>query len=236
MITTLLGRCESTNRIVVGTVSDEPILGKSRTMVRAQIGAVVIHSGLTLGSEVLALNLLDMGYSLANIVSQMTEGTITSHCHQFALIKANGMSQTSTSKTLGANAYELTGTNYVAISIGDGSADMVKAMVGSYIEGVSETRLEYRLATALAAAVGAAPIASRVSRSASLAVYGAAPYPEVDMRVDLSDDALDQIRIILHEQHLMDLYFAERRRNPKSTDFSDHFIARMKLERTKGSS
>ena len=88
MITTLLGRCESTNRIVVGTVSDEPILGKSRTMVRAQIGAVVIHSGLILGSEVLALNLLDMGYSLANIVSQMTEGTITSHCHQFALIKA----------------------------------------------------------------------------------------------------------------------------------------------------
>jgi len=65
-------------------------------------------------------------------------------------------------------------------------------------------------------------------RSAGLFVYGAYDHAELDLRVDLHDKAVDELRRAFEEYELYRGYYKERGKNPRQAIPQYQFEARLK--------
>ena len=62
-------------------------------------------------------------------------------------------------------------------------------------------------------------------RSAGLFVYGAYDHAELDLRVDLHDKAVDELRRAFEEYDLYRGYYRDRGKNPRDAVPQDVFVA-----------
>lgn len=52
-------------------------------------------------------------------------------------------------------------------------------------------------------------------------------YPDIDVRVDLHDDAVVELRRVLEEFKRYEVFYRERGRNPREAITQDEFVARL---------
>ena len=68
----------------------------------------------------------------------------------------------------------------------------------------------------------------RTERSAALLVYSRDPYPDIDLRVDLHEKAVDELRRIYVEYKQYEGYYRERGEHPRGAPSQEAFIATLK--------
>src|SRR5262249_44263520 len=67
-------------------------------------------------------------------------------------------------------------------------------------------------------------------RSAAVIVYGAYDHAERDLRVDLHDHAVDELRRAFEEYELYRAYYRDRGKNPRDAIPQGEFVARLKQQ------
>ena len=64
-------------------------------------------------------------------------------------------------------------------------------------------------------------------RSAAIRVVADPDYPDIDVRVDLHDDAVVELRRVLEEFKRYEIFYRERGRKPREAITQDEFVARL---------
>ena len=59
-------------------------------------------------------------------------------------------------------------------------------------------------------------------------------YPDIDVRVDLHPQALTELRRVLQEFKLYEVFYRERGRKPREAITQDEFVARLEKTRAEG--
>ena len=225
MTIAIVGRSAAQGKFGLGVLSHSPLLGGAQVLARTEAGAVAVLGGLPKGSDALGLNLLHGGFTAAHALTVVAANAGSGGEPALAMIGLHGA-------PAGAGGAKAGDADHLVISpAGDAAARACSAAFGER----ADDPLEMRLLAALEGALQVLGDAWARGGSAALIVHGARAYSDVDVRADFDEAPLAQLRRIFDEQHLVDLYFAERRRNPQSTEFADEFIARIKRERAQGS-
>jgi uncharacterized Ntn-hydrolase superfamily protein len=115
-------------------------------------------------------------------------------------------------------AGHVTGDGYVAMGNVLTGQKTVDAMAKAY-EATADLSFERRLLAAIEAGRDAGGQSGNdghlAERSAALMVYGDYDHAEIDLRVDLHDKAVEELRRAFEEYELYRGYYKERSKNPK---------------------
>jgi len=66
-----------------------------------------------------------------------------------------------------------------------------------------------------------------IERSAAVRVVADPDYPDIDVRVDLHDDAVAELRRVLEEFKRYEVFYRERGRDPSTAITQAQFVARL---------
>jgi uncharacterized Ntn-hydrolase superfamily protein len=112
---------------------------------------------------------------------------------------------------------------------------VVEAIAAAYESDQSET-FERRLLRAIEAGRDAGGQVGNdghlTERSAAVMVYGAFDHAELDLRVDLHDNAVDELRRSFEEYELYRGYYRDRGKNPRGAIPQGDFVARLAQKET----
>ncbi len=132
-------------------------------------------------------------------------------------------------KTRGYAGHEV-GEGYVAMGNVLAGHHVVEAIAKGYEAAAAES-FERRLLRAIEAGRDAGGQVGNdghlTERSAAVFVHGAHDHAELDLRVDLHDHAVDELRRAFEEYDLYRGYYRDRGKNPREAIPQDAFVAQL---------
>jgi len=187
----LAGRCARTGKFGVVITSSSPAVAARCAFVRAHAGAACSQNitDPRLGTRV--LDLLESGYSADEAIAAIVEGEPLIAYRQLTAIDANGGTASfSGERTLGLHA---TAQGIDAVAAGNllSNEGVPGAMIAAFevdAEAVMEARLVAGIRAGIAAGGEAGPV-----HSAGMIVAGDVEWRETDLRVDWSDDPIEEL-------------------------------------------
>jgi uncharacterized Ntn-hydrolase superfamily protein len=149
---------------------------------------------------------------------------------QIAVIDREGRAAAhSGPKTRGYSGHQV-GDGYVAMGNVLAGHHVVEAIAAGY-EAKPDESFERRLLRAIEAGRDAGGQVGNdghlTERSAAVVVYGAHDHAELDLRVDLHDKAVDELRRAFEEYELYRGYYRDRGKNPRDAVPQDVFVSRL---------
>lgn len=190
---TVLCRCARSGRIGIATATSSLAVGARVTHVRAGLGAVAIMAVADARLGGLALRLLEMGYRAQAVVDELVRADAPFAEHrQLGVIDADGHAAARTGKENEDWAGHRVGKGYIALGNHLAGEQVVQAMEKAFTANPEED-LEERLLRGIEAGRGAGGERAP-QRSAALLVYGDKPFAHVDLRVDVHDDPVGELR------------------------------------------
>jgi len=237
MTYSIIARCPRTGQLGIGVASYSMAIGwHCDGAVRANTGVA-----LTLGSpnprnNYLAINLLAQGHSAGHALRELIGDDRDSDHRQIALVDRNDDAVAHSGASLRNWAGHRIGKACVAFGDGLAGQPVVDAMAAAF-EAAAQSGLDEQLLAALEAgrdAGGMMGAKGRLpERSASMIVWGNRPHNEVDMRVDLHDRAIGELRRIYADYKPTIAYYDERARNPRNAIAGVQFAEMLKNKRQK---
>ena len=233
----VVARCPATGHFGIAVASYSIAIGRHCDgALRANTGAA-----LTLGSpnprnNYLAVNLLAQGHTAAQALQALLANDADSEHRQIAIVDRETAVAHSGAKLAPWSGHHI-GAGYVAF--GDMLAEkaVLDALAAGY-EARPQAGLDERLVEALAAARAAGALAGGrgrlPERSAALVTWGSRPYNEIDLRVDLHDDAIADLKRIYVDYKPSIAYYEERALSPRNAVPAMEFVERLEAGRGKG--
>jgi uncharacterized Ntn-hydrolase superfamily protein len=130
-------------------------------------------------------------------------------------------------------------TDYVALGTQLAGAHVLDELCAGF-EADPQAELDARLLTALERARDAGGIAGQhgrlPERSAAIVVFGQRAYSEVDLRVDLDDNSISQLRRIYADYKPSIAYYDERARHPHNAIPAMEFAEKLKAQQLRSAS
>jgi uncharacterized Ntn-hydrolase superfamily protein len=216
----IIARCPRTGQLGIGIASYSIAIGLyCDGAVRANTGVTLTQGFPNPRNNYLAINLLAQGRTAGQALSELIGNDPDSEYRQIAIVDRESDAVAHTGAKLRKWAGHRIGKGYVAF--GDGLADqhVVDALVAGF-EAAPQAGLDEQLLAALEAgrdAGGMAGAKGRLpERSAAMIVWGNRTYNEVDLRVDLHDRAIDELRRIYVDYKPSIAYYEERARSPRN--------------------
>ncbi len=218
MTFTLLARCPKTGQVGIGIATYSITVGLYCNGLRGNVGATMTQAFVNQGNNPLALRLLEQGYTPAHVLAELQANDPNHEFRQIAVIDRLGrLAAYSGSKNRGW-AGHVTGDGYVAMGNVLAGKPVIDAMAKAY-EGAAKLSFERRLLAAIEAGRDAGGQVGNdghlAERSAAVMVYGDYDHAEIDLRVDLHDTAVAELRRAFEEYELYRGYYKERAKNPK---------------------
>jgi uncharacterized Ntn-hydrolase superfamily protein len=220
MTYSIVARCPRTGQFGIGIASYSIAIGLyCDGAVRANTGVT-----LTLGfpnprNNYLAINLLAQGCTAGQALTELVSNDADSKYRQIALVDRENNAVAHTGAALHKWAGHRIGKGYVAFGDGLAGQQVVDALAAGF-EAAPEAGLDEQLLAALEAgrdAGGTAGAKGRLpERSAAMIVWGNRTYNEVDLRVDLHDRAISELRRIYIDYKPSIAYYEERARDPRN--------------------
>jgi len=230
MTFTLLARCPQTGQVGIGIATYSICVGLYCNGLRGNVGATMTQAFVNQGNNPLGLRLLAQGYTPQHVLSELQANDRDYEYRQIAVIDRNGrLVAYSGPKNRGWAGHQL-GDSYVAMGNGLAGEHVVAAMAKGY-EAASALSFERRLLAAIEAgrdAGGQVGIDGHLTeRSAAVMVYGDYDHAELDLRVDLHDRAIEELRRAFDEYEQYRGYYRERGLNPKNAIPQYEFVAQL---------
>lgn len=237
MTYSVVARCQRTGQLGIGVVSYSMAIGwHCDGAVRANTGVA-----LTLGfpnprNNYLAINLLAEGHTAGHALRELVSDDHDSDYRQIALVDRNDNAVAHSGACLRKWAGHRIGKGCVAFGDGLAGPQVLDAMATAF-EATSQMGLDEQLLAALEAGRDAGGLAGAKGRlperSAAMIVWGNRTHNEVDMRVDLHDRAISELRRIYADYKPTIAYYDERARNPRNAITGVEFADRLKNQRQK---
>ena len=231
MTYTILGRCQRTGRLGIAIATFSITVGRYVRGVKAMAGVTVSQAFAREQNNYLALKLLSQGFSAGSVLKQLMANDPDYDYRQIGVIDRDGTAVAHTGpKTRGWSSH-LTGDNYVAFGNGLVGAHVVTAIAKGFL-AEPEADLEHRLLMGIEAGRDAGGQGTverhKTERSAALLVYSRHAYPDIDLRVDLHETAVEELRLVYLEYKQYEDYYRERGRNPRAAIGQEAFMATLK--------
>jgi uncharacterized Ntn-hydrolase superfamily protein len=238
MTYSIVARCPRTGQFGIGIASYSIAIGLyCDGAVRANTGVT-----LTLGfpnprNNYLAINLLAQGCTAGQALTELIGNDADSKYRQIALVDRENNAVAHTGAALHNWAGHRIGKGYVAFGDGLAGQQVVDALAAGF-EAAPQAGLDEQLLAALEAgrdAGGMAGAKGRLpERSAAMIVWGNRTYNEVDLRVDLHERAISELRRIYIDYKPSIAYYEERARDPRNAvpamEFADMLKNRQEKE------
>jgi uncharacterized Ntn-hydrolase superfamily protein len=228
MTYTILGRCAKTGRLGIGIATYSITVGRYAHSTRSNAGVTVTQANANENNNALALRLLAQGLGAGAVLAHLKANDSYHGYRQIGVIDRTGAVAAYTGANVRGWAGEVTGENYIATGNGLRGQHVAEAIAKGFL-AEPDADLEHRLLTALeygrdAGGQGNAT-AHRTERSAAIQVASRHIHPDIDLRVDLHDKAVDELRRVWTVYKQYEAYYAERGRNPRNAPGQEAFMA-----------
>jgi uncharacterized Ntn-hydrolase superfamily protein len=220
MTYSIIARCPRTGQFGIGIASYSIAIG------RYCDGALRANTGvtLTLGfpcprNNYLAINLLAQGRTAGQALTELIANDPDNAYRQIAIVDRENTAVAHTGANVCKWAGHQIGKGCVAFGDALAGQPTLTAMTAAF-EARADAGLDEQLLAALEAGRDAGGMAGRnvrlPERSAALTVWGNRTYNEVDLRVDLHERAVDELRRIYIDYKPSIAYYEERARSPRN--------------------
>jgi uncharacterized Ntn-hydrolase superfamily protein len=231
MTFTLVARCPRSGQVGIGIATYSIGVGLYCNGLRANVGATMTQAFVNQANNTLALRLLAEGFSPARVLDELAANDPDFAYRQVAVIDRGGQAVAhSGPKTRGWSGHKI-GEGYVAMGNVLAGPKVVDAIAAAYEAHAGES-FERRLLRAIEAGRDSGGQVGNdgplTERSAGLFVYGAHDHAELDLRVDLHDKAVDELRRAFEEYELYRGYYRDRGKNPRDAIPQYQFAANLK--------
>lgn len=208
----IAARCARTGRFGVAISTHAMCVTTRCVWVKAGVGAVATQASTDPRLGALALNLLEMGYSAPKVLRELEASDPYIEHRQLAIVDRDGNAVARTGANNRDWAGHHVGAGYVAMGNVLISERTSLAMKLSF-ESTTDLDLEERLMRAIEAARDAGGQHDG-QRSAGLVVFDRDVYPRVDLRVDLHDEPIGELRRLFDAYKPLTDYFCLRSADP----------------------
>ena len=231
MTYTILGRCAKSGRLGIGIATFSITVGRYAHSTRSNAGVTVSQANANENNNAIALRLLAQGLGAAAVVEHLKANDAYHSYRQIGVIDRGGALAAYTGANVRGWAGEVTGENYISTGNGLRGERVAEAIAKGFL-AEPDADLEHRLLTALeygrdAGGQGNATT-HRTERSAALQVSSRHIHPDIDLRVDLHDKAVDELRRVWTVYKQYEAYYAERGRSPRNAPGQEAFMATLK--------
>jgi len=231
MTFSIIARCPTTGRLGLGITTFSIAAGGRCEGILAGVGICKTQAYVKRDNDLLAIDLLEQGFAPAAVMQQLEQNDPDHAWRQIAIIDRLGA----------VAAHTGSGTRpWSGHHIGDGFVAFGNVLAGSQvIDGIvkgflaePDADLEFRL---LAALEGGRAAGGQVGneghlpeRSGAIFVVSEPDHADIDVRVDLHDDAVTELRRILEEFKLYEGFYRDRGHRPDLAMSQDQFVATLK--------
>jgi uncharacterized Ntn-hydrolase superfamily protein len=230
MTFTLLARCPRTGQVGIGIATYSICVGLYCNGLRGNVGATMTQAFVNQGNNPLGLRLLAKGFTPAHVLHELQANDPHHEYRQIAVIDRNGRLAAYSGPKNRGWAGHVTGDGYVAMGNVLAGPPVVEAMAKAY-EAAESLSFERRLLGAIEAGRDAGGQTGNdghmTERSAAVIVHGDHDHAELDLRVDLHDKAVEELRHAFEEYDLYRGYYRERGKNPKAAIPQYEFVAQL---------
>lgn len=231
MTFSIIARCPRTRRLGLGIATFSLASGGRCEGVRHGVGICKTQAYINRGNDLLALELLGQGLRPAAVMQALAANDPDHEYRQIAILDRDG------------NACAHTGSGprpWAGHHVGDGFVAFGNVLAGPHVidgivrgfEASSDEALEFRL---LAALEGGRDAGGQVGnaghlpeRSAAIFVVSEPDHPDIDVRVDLHPEAVSELRRVLEEFKLYEVFYRDRGYRPDLAMTQDQFVATLK--------
>jgi uncharacterized Ntn-hydrolase superfamily protein len=233
MTYSIIARCPKTGRFGIGSTTFSIACGRRNESLRANVGVSKSQAFYLREVDPLVLNLLAQGFTPLHIARTLQADDPDYEYRQFGIIDRESNVFAHTGSKIGQWAGHKTGPYYAAYGNGLAGPPTVEGIVNGFM-AEPDAPLEYRLLLGLEGGHKAGGQATngkfRPERSAWIRVVDRLDHPEIDLRVDLHDKTLEQMRRLFEEWKRHEAYYLERCRDPKSAVPEEEFAAGLKAK------
>ena len=189
---TIVGRCARTGRLGIGTATRSLAVGARVPHVRPRLGAVAIMAIADARLGYTALRLLELGYKAPSVIEELVRSDPYAEYRQLAVVDADGFTAARTGKMNRDWAGHRAGDGYVVLGNVLTGPQVLDAMERTFTATAADD-LEERLLRAIEAGRDAGGQHGG-QRSAALLVYDDRPFAHLDLRVDVHDEPIGELR------------------------------------------
>jgi uncharacterized Ntn-hydrolase superfamily protein len=219
MTYSIVARCPRTGQLGMGIASYSIAIGLyCDGAVRANAGVALTQGFPNPRNNYLAIDLLAQGRAAGLVLSELISNDADAGYRQIAIVDRESNAVAHTGANLRQWAGHRIGKGYVACGDGLAGQQVVDALAAGF-GAAPQAGLDEQLLAALEAgrdAGGMAGSRGRLpERSAVMIVWGNRTYSEVDLRVDMHDRAVNELRRIYIDYKPSIAYYEERARNPR---------------------
>jgi uncharacterized Ntn-hydrolase superfamily protein len=235
MTFSIIARCPRTGHFGIGVASYSIAIGLYNDgAIRANTGVTLTQGFANPRNNHLAIHLLAQGHTARHALTQLVANDADSEFRQIAIVDREDNAVVHTGANLRTWAGHRIGQGYVALGDGLAGQQVVDALAAGF-ESAPAAGLDEQLLAALEAARDAGGMASGKGRlperSAAMVVWGNRTYNDIDLRVDLHDRAIDELRRIHVDYKPSVAYYEERARNPRNAIPAMEFADMLKKQK-----
>lgn len=220
MTYTIIGRCARTRRLGLGIATFSLGVGGYCPFIAPGRAAISTQAYVNPRLGVLAMRLLGLGYSPRRVVEELaSEDADIEYC-QVGIVDGEGVAAVHSGTKIRSWSGDIQRPDLVAMGNALAGAEVIEAMADAFAAEPARD-LDERLLGALEAGRDAGGQEGGDGhldeRSAVLTVYAHDPYPEIDLRVDVHEHAVDELRRVhgLYKPYLP--YYRLRGHAPRET-------------------
>ena len=230
MTFTVVGRCKRTGHVGIGIATSSPAV-VNRCVNVSRDGAVAFQSVPDPRLGALGLRMVEAGWWPEKVVNELVSTDRWPGKRQIGVVNGDGHVAAYTGSDNVPWAGHILGDNHVAMGNVLAGPEVAQAISEEFL-ATESLDLEERLLRAIEAGRDAGG-QEEGQTSAGLLVYGRERYSRVDLRVDVHDEPIAELRRIFDWYQPLIPYYEERGRNPMVPRFKD-FLAQRGIERECG--
>ena len=237
MTYSIIARCPRTGQFGIGIASYSIAIGTyCDGAVRANTGVTLTLGAPNPRNNYLAINLLAQGRTAGQALTELIANDPESAYRQIAIVDRENNAVAHTGASVRKWAGHRIGKGYVAFGDMLAGQQVVDAVATGF-EVAPDAGLDEQLLAALEAGRNAGGIAGGKGRlperSAAMVVWGNRTYNEVDLRVDMHDRAVEELRRIYVDYKPSIAYYEERARSPRNAIPAMEFADMLKKQQQK---
>lgn len=228
MTFSIIARCPRSGRLGLGIATFSIAAGGRCEGILAGVGICKTQAYVNRGNDPLAIELLAQGHSPARVMRMLADNDPDHEYRQIAILDCDGTAAAHTGSGTRPWSGHKIGAGYVAFGNVLAGSKVIDAIAAGF-EAEPAAALESRL---LAALEGGRNAGGQVGaqghlteRSAAICVVSDPDYPDIDVRVDLHDDAIVELRRVLLEFKRYEGFYRDRGRDPSTAVTQDEFVA-----------
>ena len=231
MTFSLTGRCDRTKRLGIVVATSSPTVGV-RVPFISRFGAVTLQAVADPRRGARCLDLLEGGMMAKGVIEEYLKGDYHVGARQLAVIDADGHCEGYTGESNLSWAGHLVGKNCVALGNTIVGRIVLDAMVETF-EDSAGLGLEERLMRAIEAGRDAGGQVEGQTSAALKSHEVSESWPRVDLRVDISEEPVLELRRMFEWYEPLSEYYAERIKTPNPQRYRD-FVRSKGLARIYG--